>query len=274
MTFQQKLNKITKRNNSLLCVGLDPELEKMPKHILKRDDPIFEFNKTIIDTTHDLVCAYKPNIAFYEAYGIDGLKSLKKIIEYIQKNYSNVPIILDAKRADIGNTAKMYAKAIFEYWKADATTVYPYLGLDSLIPFLQYKEKLTILLIRTSNPDAKTFQDLKTNGDPLYMQIAKTVKKWSYKNIGIFAGATYPKELADIRKIFPNTPILTAGIGAQNAEAKKAVRAGVDKNGNNLICNNSRAIIYASSDKNFAKIARLKAEEMQETINRYRYESR
>lgn len=272
MTFQQKLKKAIQKNKSLLCIGLDPELEKIPKHLLKKTDPIFEFNKNIIDATSDLVCAYKPNTAFYEAYGLKGLASLKKTLEYLQKNYPYIPIILDAKRADIGNTAKMYAKAIFEYWKADATTAYPYLGLDSLEPFFEYKDKLTILLVRTSNPDAKTFQDLTVGNEPLYMRIAKTIRQWNYENIGVFVGATYPKELANVRKIFPHTPVLTAGIGAQGAETERAVKAGIDKNGSNLICNNSRVIIYASSDKDFAKAVRQKAKEIRGIINNYRHE--
>lgn len=270
MNFQQKLDNIVEKNNSLLCVGLDAELSKFPKHILKQKNPIFEFNKEIIDNTFDLVCAYKPNIAFYEAYGIEGLKALKKTIEYIQKKYPQIPIILDAKRADIGNTAKMYAKALFEYWNADATTVYPYLGLDSISPFLEYKDKLTILLIKTSNPDAKTFQDLRINNEPFYMKIAQTVKKWNYRNIGLFVGATYPKELGNVRKLFPTTPILTAGIGAQGAKTEMTVKAGIDNKGDNLICNNSRSIIYASDRIDFAEVAREKAQEMRDIINRYR----
>lgn len=270
MNFQQKLKNIIKKNNSLLCIGLDPELEKLPKHLLNSADPIFEFNKEIIDQTADLVCAYKPNIAFYEAYGIEGLKSLKKTVDYLKQKYHKIPIILDAKRGDIGNTAKMYAKAIFEYWDVDATTVYPYLGLDSVLPFFQYKDKCTILLVRTSNPDAKTFQDQKVNGEPLYIRIAKKIKEWRFDNIGLFVGATYPEELKKIRKLFPNSPFLTAGLGAQGAQSEKAVKAGVDKNGENLICNNSREIIYAGNDKDFAKKSAQKAQKIRDIINSYK----
>src|SRR3989344_1200455 len=155
MNFQQKLKKIVKKNNSLVCLGLDPEIEKIPSIFRKRRNPLFSFNKEIIDSTYFLVGAYKPNIAFYEAYGLEGLKELKLTMTYLQEKYSEVPVILDAKRGDIGNTAKMYAKAVFEYWNADAVTVYPHLGLDSLLPFFAYKDKLTILLIKTSNPDSK-----------------------------------------------------------------------------------------------------------------------
>lgn len=270
MNFKQKLDNLIKKNNSLVCVGLDPEFEKLPKHLLSNRDPIFSFNKAIIDATHDLVCAYKPNIAFYEAYGLDGLSQLKKTIEYLGYRYPNIPIVLDAKRADVPNTARMYAKAVFEYWAADAVTVYPYLGLDSLEPFFAYKNRCTILLIKTSNPDAKTFQDKIIDGESFYLRIAKEAKRWKLPNIGLFVGATYPKELTNVRNLFPNAPILTAGIGAQEAQTEKAVKAGVDKNGNNLICNNSRSIIYASKDKGFAVASRKATEEMRRTINAYR----
>lgn len=268
--FLKKYQKITKKNNSLVCVGLDLELAKLPKHLLKESDPIFSFNRAIIDATHDLVCAYKPNIAFYEAEGITGLQSLKKTVNYLRKKTPEIPIILDAKRADIDNTAKMYAKAIFEYWQADATTVYPYLGFDSVKPFLKYKDKYIFFLIRTSNPDAKTFQDVKVKNEPFYLYLAKEIRKWKGENVGIFVGATYPKELAKIRKIFPKRPILTAGIGAQEAETELTVKAGIDKKGINLICNSSRSIIYASNKKDFALAARRETKELKDLINKYR----
>lgn len=271
MNFQQKLNNIVKKNNSLLCVGLDPEIEKLPKHLLKLNDPIFTFNKSIIDQTSGLICAYKPNIAFYEAYGIKGLTSLKKTIKYLKYNYPDIPIILDAKRGDIGNSAKMYAKAIFEYWDVDAVTVYPYLGLDAVQPFLEYKDKCTIVLVKTSNPDSKVLQDQKVNGESFYLKVAKEVKKWKYENLGLFVGATYPEDLGKVRKLFPDKPFLTAGVGAQGATTQKAVKLGVDKNKGNLICNNSREIIYASNDQDFAQNARKKAQVVRDLINQYRY---
>lgn len=270
MNFQQKLTKIIKNNNSLLCIGLDPEIEKLPEHLQKSKNGLFLFNKEIIDQTADLVCAYKPNIAFYEALGIDGLKSLKKTIEYLKDKYPDIPVILDAKRADIGNTARMYAKALFEYWEADATTVYPYLGLDTVIPFLEYKNQSTILLIKTSNPDAKIFLDEKGSKQPFYMKVAQTIKTWNFNNIAVFVGATYPEQLNTIRKLFPNLPILTAGIGAQGGQVEKVVRAGVDKEGGNLICNSSREIIYAGNGKDFAKESAKKAKEVRDMINNYR----
>ncbi len=270
MNFRNKLEKIIRKNNSLVCVGLDTDLEKIPRFLLKKLDPIFSFNQAIIKSTYDLVCAYKPNIAFYEARGEKGLRSLKKTIAYLRKNYAEIPIILDAKRADIGNTSGQYAKAIFDYWQADATTVYPFLGHDSVRPFLEYKNKYIFFLIRTSNPDAKMFQDVKVKNQPYYLYLAKKVKRWKEKNTGVFCGATYPKELRQIRQIFPDRPILTAGIGAQGGQAKLAVKAGVNKNGLNLICNSSRSIIYASSGKDFAKKARLATDNLRKEINQYR----
>lgn len=272
MNFKQKLERIIKKNNSLLCIGLDTDLNKIPKHLHKEKDPIFIFNKKIIDNTFDLVCSYKPNIAFYEAYGEKGNKALKKTIAYLQTQHSDIPIVLDAKRADIANTAKMYAKAAFEYWNADAVTVYPYLGLDATVPFLEYKNKWTILIIKTSNPDSRLFQDIKVDDQPYYIRMAKIIKKWKYENIGIFVGATYIEELKSIRNLFPSSVILTAGIGAQKAILKKTVKNGIDKYGSNLICNNSREVIYASTDIDFQKKVRGKAKEIRDEINKYRYD--
>lgn len=269
-TIAKKYENIIKKNSSLLCIGLDPELSKLPPHLKTKQDPIFEFNKGIVDATNDLVCAYKPNIAFYEAEGLDGLRSLKKTIEYIQKNYPEIPIILDAKRADIPNTAHMYAQAAFEYWKADAVTVYPHLGLDALLPFFEYQDKLTILLIKTSNPDSEMFQDVPVKGKSYYLTMARKISTWRYDNFGIFVGATYPKELQTIRSIFPDKIFLSAGLGAQKAEIKKAVAAGIDKNKRGVMFNASRSIIYAFSGKNFAEVAQQEAEKLRSVINEYR----
>ncbi len=263
MNFKHKLERIIEKNNSLLCVGLDPDLDKLPRHILKKKNPIFEFNKSIIDATHDLVCAYKPNIAFYEAEGLNGLSQLKKTIEYLQSNYSEIPIVLDAKRADIGNTAKMYAKSVFDYWNADAVTVYAHLGKDTLLPFLEYKDKLTIVLLKTSNPDSGTFQNIVVDRKPYYLYIAEIIKKWNFDNLGLFVGATYPKEMRDIRDLFPNKIILSAGLGAQSAEIKKAVNAGVNKQKSGIMLNVSRSILYS-------KNPRWKAKKLRDEINKYR----
>lgn len=270
MNSQKKFEAIIKKNNSLVCLGLDPNLKKIPSHLYKTKDAIFLFNKTIIDATHDLIATYKPNIAFYEAYGIEGLKELKKTIEYLKKTYSKIPIILDMKRGDIGNTALMYAKAAFDYWDTDAVTIYPYLGFDTVLPFLEYKDRLIILLIKTSNPDSGMFQDLNVDGQPFYLKMAKKIKEWPYDNFGLFVGATYPEELKQIRQIFPNKFFLSAGIGAQSGQIEKAVRAGVDKNGKGIVFNASRSILYASSGKDFAKAARKAALDLRNEINKYR----
>lgn len=270
MNFQQKLEGSTKKNNSLVCVGLDTDVSKIPKHFLSEEDPMFAFNKAIIDATHDLACVFKPNIAFYEAEGIKGLTTLKETIDYIKKKYSEIPIVLDAKRADIPNTAEMYAKACFEFWNVDAATVHPNLGLDSLMPFFAYKNRLTILLLKTSNSDSKMFQDLPVNGKPYYLALADEISKWRHDNIGIFVGSTYPNELKAIREIFPDKIFLSAGFGAQKGEIKEAVEAGVDAKGGGIMFNASRSILYVSDGKDFAEAARQTAKELRDQINKCR----
>ena len=230
-----------------MCVGLDPEIEKIPKN-----KSIFKFNKDIIEKTADLVACYKPNIAFYESFGIEGLRQLKKTLDHIKKYYPNVPIILDAKRADIPNTAKHYAKSLFDYWGADAATVYPNLGYDSVEPFLNYKNKLTILIIKTSNKDSKKTQDINIKGEPYYLKIAKEIKRWNKKNVGLFVGATYPKDMKNVRKIFPNNFFLSAGIGSQGANIKEIVMTGKGIGFPNISFNASRSIIFASNPRDEA----------------------
>lgn len=258
MKFQDKLEKIITRNNSLLCIGLDPDPQKFPKYV-----SIFNFNKHIIDQTFNFVCAFKPNIAFFEAEGIRGLEQLKKTIDYLKSNYPHIPIILDAKRADIPNTAKMYAKAVFEYWQADATTVYPHLGYDSLEPFLSYENCYTFLLVKTSNPDSGTFQNLETKDGLYYLSMAQEIKKWIESNIGIFVGTTYPAEVRKLRDIFPNKVFLSAGVGAQGAQLEKSVKAGLDRHKKGIIFNASRSIIYSESP-------RIAAQKLRDEINKYR----
>lgn len=258
MDFKTTFSSIVKKNNSLLCVGLDPEHDKV------KDISFFEFNKLIIDQTKDLVCAYKPNIAFYEACGIPGLEELKKTIEYLKSQCPQIPIVLDAKRADVPNTARMYAKSVFEYWDADATTVYPHLGFDSVEPFLEYKDKVTILLIKTSNDDSKMFQDMPTkSGKPYFLAMAKKIATWKNENIGIMVGSTYPKELAEVRKTFPTSIFLSPGFGSQGAEVGEAVKAGINENGEGIMFNASRSIIYNQSPK-------AAAQKLRDEINEYR----
>ena len=266
MSFLQKLRKIIKKNNSLLCVGLDTDIKKIPKaFLLKKKDPIFEFNKSIVDATCDLVCAYKPNIAYYAAEGITGFQSLIKTVHYIHTTYPTIPIILDAKRADIGLTSEQYAREVFDVIGVDAVTVNPYLGLDALVPFLKRKDKGIIILCRTSNPGASDFQDLKVEGTPLYVKIAERVVLWNkeYGNCLMVVGATWPKELKKMREIARDMFFLIPGVGTQGGNLQKTLEFGLTKEKSGLIINVSRAIIYASS-------VRIEAKKFCDIINRYR----
>jgi orotidine-5'-phosphate decarboxylase len=268
MRFLEKLLDISKKNNSLLCVGLDTDIEKIPNFLLNENDSILSFNKSIIDATSDLVCAYKPNLAFYESQGVKGWEALKKTCEYIPKD---IPIILDAKRGDIGNTSRMYAKAIFEDLKGDGITVSPYLGEDSISPFLAYEEKCAFILCLTSNKGAGDFQLQEINNKPLYEIVAEKILSWNQKgNCGLVVGATYPEQLKKIREIVGKLPILIPGIGAQKGDVEKTVRFGTDDQGNLAVINSSRGIIFASSGEDFADCARAKAKELRDTINTYR----
>jgi orotidine-5'-phosphate decarboxylase len=268
MKFTEKLDAAVKKNNSLLCIGLDIDLKKIPASLLNKGDPIFDFNKAIIDATKDLVCAYKPNIAFYEMYGIYGMQALIKTIEYAS---DHIPIILDAKRGDVGHTASAYAKAIFEIYKADATTINPYMGYDSVEPFLEYKDKGIFILCLTSNVSHEDFQMLGKE-EPLYKLVAKHVKEWDVSgNCGLVVGATNPEELKEIRKTVGDMPILIPGIGAQGGDLASSVRYGVSKKGERAIINSSRNIIFASSGDDFAGAARQAARKLKEEINSYRF---
>lgn len=278
MTFQQKLNYIVKKNNSLVCVGLDSEITKIPEHIRNGEHPQSTFNKAIIDATHDLVCAYKPNTAFYEARGKNGIEALKLTCDYIKEKYPEIPIILDAKRADIGSTNEGYVKFAFDYLGADAITLHPYLGKESLKPFLDRKDKGLFILCRTSNPGAGEFQDLTLDsGDQtikLYQFVAERVSKdWNYNgNCGLVTGATYPDELNIVRRMVGDGfPLLIPGIGSQGADVEKTVNTGVDKDGLNAIINSSRGIIFASSGVDFAKKAREEAKKLRDDINKFRH---
>jgi orotidine-5'-phosphate decarboxylase len=271
MTFYKKLADITKKNNSLLCVGLDSDISKIPACV-KDLDRQFQFNKEIIDATHDLVCAYKPNSAFYEANGTEGIRQLKKTCDYINKKYSHIVIILDAKRADIGSTNEGYARFVFDWLGADAITLHPYLGREALKPFLDRKEKGSIVLCRTTNTGAGEYQDLQIKGKPLYQVVAETVsQKWNvYDNCGLVAGATYPAELGIVRRIVGDMPILIPGIGAQGGDFEATMKVGLDSKGRGAIINSSRGIIFASSGSDFAARAREEAKKLKDSINQYR----
>ena len=270
MNFTKKLSAIVKKNNSLLCVGLDIDKEKMPKFLFESEDnPFLFFNKSIIDQTKDLVCAYKLNMAFYEVLGCKGIELLEKTVQIIPKN---VIVILDGKRNDIGNTARKYAKSLFETFKADAVTVNPYLGEDSITPFLEYKDKCSFVLCRTSNPSAADFQDINVSKTPVYQLVAKKIKKWNrYGNCGAVVGATYPNELKIIRDILgEDMPLLIPGIGKQGGDVEKTVKHGTNSKGEMAIINSSRGIIYVGHDSDFAEKAKNAAISLRDEINKYR----
>ena len=252
-----------RRNRSLLCVGLDPDPAKLPVK------DVFEFNKAIIDATADLVCAYKPNLAFYEALGVRGLQALKKTVAYIPKN---IPVIGDAKRGDIGNTAIAYARALFGYYKFDAVTLNPYLGFDSIEPFLDYKDKGVFVLCRTSNSSACDFQDLVDNfGMKFYQSVALRAGDWNTAgNVGLVVGATYPEELREIRKLCPEMLLPIPGIGAQGGDLELSVKYGVDANKEKAVIVAARQVLYASRGADYAQAARKAAGELRDIINRYR----
>lgn len=270
MSFIDKIKERWKSINSLLCIGLDPDIEKIPEHLKKGNYPILEFTRLIVDSTHDLVCAYKPQIAYFSAFGAE--YELEMIIKYIHDNYPDIPVILDAKRGDIGSTAKMYSTEAFDRYKADAVTVNPYLGGDTLKPFLDKKEKGVILLCRTSNPGASDIQDIESNGEKLYRIIARyAAEKWNYNNnIMLVVGATYPEELKEIRRIAEDIPFLVPGIGAQGGDVEKAVKNGITPDKTGMIINSSRGLIYAGSGKDFTHAVRRAALELKDEINKYR----
>lgn len=262
MTTKELVSQINLKK-SFLCIGLDVDLNKIPKHLLTEEDPIFEFNKAIIDATQHLCVAYKPNTAFYEAYGIKGWQSLEKTINYINKNYPEIFTIADAKRGDIGNTSTMYAKAFFEDLAFDSVTVAPYMGKDSVEPFLNFKNKHTILLALTSNEGAFDFQTKKTDNTELYKEVLETSKKWiNSENLMYVVGATKAEYFKEIRKIIPESFLLVPGIGAQGGNLNEVCKYGLTKN-IGLLINSSRGIIYASNNKDFASAARQKAKELQ-----------
>jgi orotidine-5'-phosphate decarboxylase len=266
-SFIEQLQRGWDGNDSLVCVGLDPEIERFPPHIAASASPIFQFNKAIIDATADLVCAYKPQFAHYAAYEAED--QLERTIDYIHRNYPGIPVILDSKRGDVGNTAERYAIEAFERYHADAVTVSPYLGGDSLEPFLKYEDKGVIILCRTSNPGAVDVQDLEVNGRRLFHIIADlAARKWNSRgNCLLVVGATYPRELAEVREIVGNMPLLVPGVGAQGGDVAQAVQNGQTAAGAGLIISSSRGILYASSGENFASAAREATQRLRDQIN-------
>jgi len=255
-----------KKKDSFLCVGLDTDLEKIPAHLLKEEDPIFSFNKAIIDATQEFCVAYKPNIAFYEAYGLKGWKSLEKTIQYLNTNYPEQFTIADAKRGDIGNTSTRYAKAFFEELAFDSVTIAPYMGKDSVEPFLAFENKHTILLALTSNKGAFDFQTKLVQGSELYKEVIVTSKTYkNAENLMYVVGATKAEYLKDIRELVPNSFFLVPGVGAQGGNLQEVCKYGLNENVG-LLVNSSRGIIYASDKENYAEAAALKAKAIQEEM--------
>ena len=264
MNFHQQLQQIWQLNNSLVCVGLDPDLQKMPKHLGSSNKAIFSFNKAIIDATADLVCAYKPQIAYYSAVAAE--VELEQTIGYIKDKYPKIPVILDAKRGDIGASAKQYAREAFERYQADALTVNPYMGFDTLEPYFEYSNKGVIVLCHTSNPGAKQLQEqkLSESGLMLFEYVATQAKKLFDQGaqISLVLGATVPEELKTVRAIVGDMPLLVPGLGAQGGDLQATLKNGLGGNNPALILNNSRAIIYADASENFAEGSRKACMEM------------
>jgi orotidine-5'-phosphate decarboxylase len=270
--FVTQLAAAWQANNSLLCVGLDPDVKKLPKSLQGKPDAILQFGKAIVDATADLVCAFKPQVAYFAAERAED--QLLDLIAYIKANHPAIPVILDAKRGDIGATGDQYAREAFERYQADAVTVAPFMGSDSVSPFTAYKDKGVIILCRTSNPGGGDFQDLLvgSSGLKLYQHVARTIaEKWNANgNCGLVVGATYPAELSDVRKLVGDLPLLVPGIGAQGGDIEATVKAGKTVSGTGMVINSGRAILYASDGDDYALAARKVAKATREAINQHR----
>ncbi|TLY74161.1 MAG: orotidine-5'-phosphate decarboxylase [Gammaproteobacteria bacterium] len=265
--FVEQLTRAWKRSDSLACVGLDPDIERLPRHIAAQPSPIFHFNKAIIDATADLVCAYKPQFAHYAAHEAED--QLERTIEYIHQAHPGVPVILDAKRGDVGHTAERYAIEAFGRYGADAVTVNPYLGSDALEPFLRHADKGVVILCRTSNPGARDLQDRMIGARKLYQVVAElAAQRWNSRgNCLLVVGATCPGELAEVRALVGDMPLLVPGVGAQRGDVAQVVQSGATAQGTGLIISSSRAILYASSGEDFAGAARAATQQLRGEIN-------
>lgn len=270
MNFIRALNSVWRENNTLLCIGLDPDPAKFPAHLQHRPDAIFEFCRAIVDATADLVCCFKPQIAYFAARRAED--QLEALIEHIHIRHPATPVILDAKRGDIGSTAEQYAIEAFERFQADAVTINPYMGRDSIEPYLAYRDKGIILLCRTSNPGGSDLQFLDVGGEKLYERVARLVsKEWDVNGqCALVVGATFPSEIARVRTLIGDMPLLVPGIGAQGGDIETTVRAGCTASGVGLIINSSRAILYAGKGEDYANTARSVAEATRNAINRHR----
>ena len=268
MTFREKLIAIQRKQHSLVCVGLDTDPQLLPDHLRDSKDGVLEFNRRIIEATRDLVCAYKPNLAFYEALGSRGWDILNDTLALIPRE---VVTIGDGKRGDIGNTAEQYAKALFDNLHFDALTINAYMGYDAVEPFIRNSERGVFILALTSNPGSKDFQRQKIGTKPLYEKVVRSSVKWNTGgNIGLVVGANHPKELQTVRSLAPTMPILIPGIGKQGGDLRSSIRYGCDKNGELAIINSSRAILYASAERDFADAARRETIKLRDEIRRHR----
>lgn len=264
--FLENLNNLIRQKNSLVCVGLDTDMEKIPNILHAEIDPLFQFNKAIIDATADYAVAYKLNIAFYESLGIPGWDLLERTLSVIPEN---VLLIADAKRADIENTSRKYAETYFRTYNFDAITVLPYMGKDSLIPFMEYEHKGVFVVTLSSNSGSTDFQFLKVDGEPLYLRVAQKVLSWNflYGNCGLVVGGTHTNELGEIRAQAPGLPFLIPGIGAQGGNLEMVVKHATDEQGLSALINSSRTVIYASSEEDFAEAARQRLKQLRDQIN-------
>lgn len=264
--FIEKLNARIDAVDSMLCVGLDPNVDKLPECVRSADDPVYEFCRRIVDATAPFVCAFKPQVAYFSSHADE--YALEKIIVYIKDNYPEIPVILDGKRGDIGSTAKQYAMEAFERYQADAVTLSPYMGFDTIEPYFEYKDRGIILLCRTSNPGGADIEELQVGDEMVYERIARlSATEWNKNGqLCLVVGATRPAEIARVRAIAPTLPLLMPGIGAQGGDVNAAVAAGLDANGRGMIINSSRAIIFAGKDEDFDKAAAKAAEATRDAI--------
>jgi orotidine-5'-phosphate decarboxylase len=268
MTFLEKLRSVTRTNDSLVCVGLDVDPARIPRHLADGPDPAFRFNRAIIDATKDLVCAYKPNFAFYGAMGLRGWEALIRTVEHVPEA---IPVILDAKLGDIGNTAERYAQMIYCEVGADALTVNPYMGFDAVEPFLAYGDRCAFLVCLSSNPGSADLQRLRVDSKPLYRIVAEKAVAWNQRGpCGLIVGATHADELKEVRGVAPDLPILIPGVGAQGGDTEGVARHGTDANGDLAVVNVSRSVLYASGGKDFAEAARRETERLRAELNRHR----
>ena len=268
-SFHERLRKSWLQSGSLLCVGIDPDLERIPEEVAAADKPYFEFGKAIIDATAPYVCAFKPQAAHFAAVGRE--QELAELITFAQTTYPDIPVILDAKRGDVGSTAKLYAREAFERYNADAVTVSPYLGKDSLDPYFAFAERGIVVLCRTSNPGSDWLQNSADSEMPTYLRVAKQISEWDAADqCMLVTGATYPDELAKVRAVGGNLPLLVPGVGAQGGSIEEVLKSGLDAHGTGLVISSSRAIIFADSGPDYSEAAAVAAAAAMNEINKFR----